>query len=210
MPAGQRYVAPEIDGVEDGLDGKQQVEQDERAQDRRCAEELAGHLLQHRHRRGCRFLPADVDEGPDKGQRDEPEQDARYAEMLRRSSTRSIHLSEFSIRGFAETNSSAKMQLSSTGTTQAASPLANAGRLKMANASRASLNGATTKSSRRARSPLSDAVELWMAQDRERQSDCEHQQQKDSVSRYFHRRNQAGDRNDNRGQRARSIQRLAG
>ena len=66
---------------------------------------------------------------------------------------RSIHLSEFSIRGFAATNSITKTQLKSTGTIQAAKPLANAGRLNMAKASRASLNGATTNSSRRARIP---------------------------------------------------------
>src|SRR5437868_261604 len=55
----------------------------------------------------------------------------RMRGALRYSATfdRSIHPSEFSIRGFAAMNRSTKTQLRSTGTIQAASPLANAGRL---------------------------------------------------------------------------------
>ena len=50
--------------------------------------------------------------------------------------------------------------------------------------------------------PLSDAIELWMAQDRESQSNCKHQQQKGQRVEILHCRNKAGHRNDGRDQRA--------
>jgi hypothetical protein len=147
----QPGIAPEKNEVEHGLHGKQQVEQDQRAQDLRRAQEFTVGLLGRRgvveggrRHRGewLRFPapPADMDEGPHQRER-RSQNSVRQMSIFEAALLGWSRLIHWSISGFAEANRMTKMVPNTAGTNHSAMPRVSDWTLSVLMTSPTSRNG---------------------------------------------------------------------